>query len=123
MQICPECERVMVRSTSTGTVVYLCYCGTEVKGTPADARIAGGILHAGETEEMYKRLIQNAPHDRVNKQVYRDCPKCGLDYMAQIRVGTREVVVWACKCGYRAGPGDEDDSATEKAPATRSRKT
>jgi len=94
-------------------VVFVCYCGLVSKGTPKDARIAGDVLHAGETEEMYRRLIRNAAYDRVNQQVMRECSKCGLDYMTQIRVGAREVVVWVCKCGY--------DSSREKAASAATR--
>lgn len=100
MRTCPECGRVMFRSTASGTVSFMCYCGVVAEKTPEDARIAGGVLHAGETEEMYRRLIRNAAFDRVNQQVRKECPKCGLDYMTQIRVGAREIVVWVCKCGY-----------------------
>jgi predicted RNA-binding Zn-ribbon protein involved in translation (DUF1610 family) len=105
----------MARDTSSGTVGFVCYCGVREEGSPEDARIAGDILHAGETEEMYRRLIMNAPFDRVNQQVARDCPQCGLDYMTQIRVGAREVVVWVCKCGYdssRGGAHPVDETAT-----------
>jgi len=94
----------MIRDTSSGSVVFNCYCGYTVKGTAKDAQIMGGM--SGETEEMYRRLIRTAAHDRVNQQVKKDCPKCGLDYMTQIRVGDREIVVWVCKCGY-------DSSRTE----------
>lgn len=100
MHICPECGRLMARDTSQGKVSFTCFCGVVAEGKPEDARIAGGLLHAGETEEMYQRLIRTAGQDRVNQQVKKDCPSCGLDYMTQIRVGTREVVVWVCKCGY-----------------------
>ena len=99
MKICPQCERVMKRDTATGEILFKCFCGEVSKGAPEDAHIANDILHAGETAEMYRRLIANAAHDRVNQQVERDCPDCGLDYMTQIRVGTREIVVWTCKCG------------------------
>ena len=105
MHICPECGRVMTRNTSSGSVTFVCYCGIVSEGTPEDARIAGDVLHAGETEEMYRRLIRNAPYDRVNQQVMKECPECGIDYMTQIRVGGREVVVWVCVCGYDSSRG------------------
>ncbi len=97
----------MARDTSSGAVVFRCYCGVEEKGEAEDALIASDILHAGETAQMYERLIANAAFDRVNQQVHRDCPRCGLDYMAQVRVGSREVVVWACKCGYTSTSTEE----------------
>jgi len=93
MKSCPQCERAMNRDTSAGRVVYVCFCGTKVEGGAEDVRIAGDVLNAGETEEMYRRLIGNAAHDPVNAKVKKDCPECGLDYMTQIRVGAREVVV------------------------------
>lgn len=102
MLTCPQCNRAMTRDTSSGTVNFICYCGYHVEGTSEDVRISGDVLNAGETEEMYRRLIRNAPFDRVNQQVKRDCPKCGLDYMTQIRVGSREIVIWVCKCGYNS---------------------
>lgn len=108
---------MMTRDTASGEVVFNCFCGVQAKGGAADARVAGGVLDAAETGEMYERLIRNAPFDRVNQQVARDCPGCGLDYMTQIRVGAREVVVWVCKCGYNS---TADKSAkAEKPPAGR----
>lgn len=115
MRTCPECSRAMTRDTSGGQVNFVCYCGIAVEGSPEDARIAGDVLHAGETEEMYHRLIRNAAHDRVNQQVMKDCPKCGLDYMTQIRVGAREVVVWVCKCGYDSSRGKALKTANQLA--------
>ena len=102
----------MTRVTSSGTVVFNCFCGVRQEGAPEDARIAGDILHASETEEKYRRLIKNAPFDRVNQQVMKDCPKCGLDYMTQIRVGAREVVVCVCSCGYDSSRADSADPCT-----------
>ncbi|GFR89419.1 BA71V-C122R [Elysia marginata] len=107
MRTCPQCDRAMVRATSSGVVTFVCFCGVQEEGSSEDARIAGDVLNAGETEEMYRRLIKNAAFDRVNQQVKRDCPKCGLDYMTQIRVGAREVVVWTCTCGYDSSRGKE----------------
>lgn len=107
----------MTRDTSSGAVSFVCYCGVRVDGGPEDARIASDILNAGETEEMYRRLIRSAPFDRVNQQVLRDCPKCGLDYMTQIRVGAREVVIWVCKCGYSSGQAVGGSSAADEALA------
>jgi hypothetical protein len=108
----------MTRDTSSGTVSFICFCGVREEGAPEDARIAGDVLNAGETEEMYRRLIRNAPFDRVNKQVKRDCPKCGLDYMTQIRVGAREVVLWICKCGYDSGKAAKPAGKRDGGPAS-----
>lgn len=100
MKFCEACERVLVRDTSSGEVRFTCtVCGTAVPGDAYDARVGGAVLGAGETTEMYKRLIQTASFDRCNQLVARLCTECGLDYMTQIRVGESESIVYTCKCG------------------------
>lgn len=111
MRPCPECRRAMRRETETGKVSFKCYCGVEVAGRPEDAQVAGGVLRGGKIEEMYRRLILNAPFDRTNQLVARDCPECGLDYMTQVRVGEREAVVWVCKCGFHASSQADEAGA------------
>lgn len=107
MKFCPNCSHAMARHTETGAVKYRCACGTEVPGQPTDARIGGTVFGAGETAQRYDRLIRSAPYDRTNEVVRRDCPRCGLDYMYQVRVGEAEVIVTLCKCGYQTGRGEE----------------
>jgi DNA-directed RNA polymerase subunit M/transcription elongation factor TFIIS len=102
MRFCPNCHRVMARNPTSGSVVFECPCGVEEKGEPGAARVAGAILGASETTEMYRRLVQTAPHDRTNQLVRRNCPDCGLDYMVQLRVGD-EVILYKCKCGFEGG--------------------
>jgi DNA-directed RNA polymerase subunit M/transcription elongation factor TFIIS len=111
MRFCPNCERAMIRDTSKGVVVYRCPCGVEEAGGPEAARIGGLVLGAGETTEMYRRLIQTAPFDRTNQLVHRLCRTCGLDYMTQIRVGDAEVIVYKCKCGREEIGGEVGDEA------------
>ncbi len=89
----------MARDTSTGSVRFRCYCGVELVGQPRDALIASETQAASRNTEMYRRTIQSSAHSRVNQQVMRDCSRCGLDYMTQIRVSDQEVVVWTCRCG------------------------
>ena len=105
MRFCPACQRVMIRNTSTGKVVFQCPCGVAEPGRAEDARIAGAVLGAGETTEMYRKLIRTAPFDRTNQKVMRTCPKCGLDYMTQLRIGEAEVIAYGCKCESERSPG------------------
>ena len=101
MRYCSTCERAMLRKTNTGRVIFCCTtCGELINGDKNDTKLCGCILHSYETVEKYRKLLHNAAHDRVNQQVFRTCPKCNLNYMTQVRVGDREVVVYACKCGY-----------------------
>ena len=103
MRFCSRDGRAMRRNPASGEVVFICTsCGTEEKGSAADARISGAVHGAAETTEMYRRLIETAPYDRTNQIVYRDCPECGLNYAVQIRVGDAEVVIYKCKCNYES---------------------
>jgi len=113
MRFCPTCGRAMVRDPSTGSVIYRCPCGTEEKGDPIAARVSGAVLGAGETTEMYGRLIQTAAQDRTNQRVLRNCPDCGRDYMVQIRVGNAEMIVYKCKCGFEDGTDAELKKVTD----------
>lgn len=101
MKFCPNCGRVMVRNTLSGFVVFSCPCGVEEKGTAADACVIKVSLDVQETTDMYHNLILRAPFDRTNQLVERICPKCGLNYMVQIRVGDAEVIIYKCKCGFK----------------------
>ncbi len=100
MHFCKDCSRAMRRDCQSGRVVFRCPCGTEEVGSPADARIFGGVLGSTETAEMYSNLIRHAAFDRTNQLVKKHCPVCRRDYMTQIRVGDSEVIVYKCKCGY-----------------------
>jgi len=100
MKVCPECGLTMRRETSSGTLEFVSSCGYREKGKPGDLQVKSGTPNSEETTEMYQVYIRNSPFDRVSQQVKRDCPECGLDYMTQIRVGSREDVIWTCKCGH-----------------------
>ena len=100
MRFCEVCGRVMARDTASGAVVFRCSCGREQPGGPEDARIAGEDLGAGEITSMYEALIRTAPFDPAIQLVARDCADCGRDYMARLRVGEAEVIIYRCKCGY-----------------------
>lgn len=103
MRFCKIDGRAMRRNPASGAIEFICTsCQTVEKGSAADARVSGAIHGASETTEMYRRLIETAPHDRTNQVVKLDCPKCGLDYAVQIRVGDAEVVIRVCKCGHES---------------------
>jgi predicted RNA-binding Zn-ribbon protein involved in translation (DUF1610 family) len=92
----------MKRITMSGQVSFTCQCGETINGSARDAKIGGKVLGKGESLELYQSVINTAAHDRVNHLVYKDCPECGLDYMAQLRLGSEENIVYVCKCGYKS---------------------
>ncbi|MDE2099323.1 MAG: hypothetical protein KGL39_18865 [Patescibacteria group bacterium] len=111
MKFCPNCERVMVWNTDTGDLVYTCtVCGQTEPGDDWDVRVAGSSTSSSETKELYKNYLAIASHDRTAQLVARDCTKCGLDYMTQVRVGSNELVVFTCKCGAQEFPAGGDSS-------------
>ncbi len=99
MKFCIFCDKALERDTTGGIVKFKCKCTYEIHGTAEDARISG-VSAGGENIEMYRILVNNAAHDRVNKQIKKTCPECKLDYMTFIRVGSSESIVFKCKCGY-----------------------
>jgi predicted RNA-binding Zn-ribbon protein involved in translation (DUF1610 family) len=99
MPFCATCNRALALDAASGAAVFRCACGAAVAGAPADARVGGAVLGAGETEGMYHNLIRTAAFDPTNQRVARWCPACGLDYVVQIRIGESETVVYKCKCG------------------------
>jgi DNA-directed RNA polymerase subunit M/transcription elongation factor TFIIS len=114
MRFCEDCGRSMRRETATGAVVFRCYCGRAEKGAPEDARLASLVMGSTETTEMFRRLIDSAPHDRVNQQMRRLCRGCGRDYMTLVRVGESETTIYKCQCGREESGADPD-----AAPVTR----
>ncbi len=105
MKFCKTCERVMIRDLSGEKVEFICtICGDKEFGDEWDSRIFGEVFHEGETLEKYEVFISNAANDRVNQLVEKRCVQCGLDYMTQIRLGNKEMVIWKCKCGHQEEP-------------------
>lgn len=92
----------MVRTTTTGVVVFRCACGKTVPGTADDVRIFGESLTRAANTSLYDRLLRSAAEDPVNQQVARPCADCGLDRQSQIRIGDAETIVYVCSCGKRS---------------------
>jgi|FLOH01.1.fsa_nt_gi DNA-directed RNA polymerase subunit M/transcription elongation factor TFIIS len=105
MKFCPVCQSVLQRSTQIGSIVFHCnVCFTEEPGDEWDSLIMIGgpedDVQSGAEEKKYEKLIATAAFDQVNEKIKKECPKCGLDYMTQIRVGDQERIIYKCKCGY-----------------------
>ena len=101
MKFCPVCEGAMRCDATSGSVMFVCtVCGTKVAGTPSDARVAGKVKTAANIMVLYQSIIRNAPHDPTTLSVASPCPKCGLQYRAQLLLGSDMTPVLSCKCGY-----------------------
>ena len=101
MKYCTACEQSLTINISGATIGFSCpSCGKTAVATPEDLLIEQKLGKMTDTRMLYANLIRNAAEDRVNLQVARDCPECGLDYMAILRLGEEESIVYKCKCGY-----------------------
>ena len=101
MKFCSSCNRAIKKRIVMGAVVFNCVCGNSEESKPEDVLISNITLNYTETTEMYNNLIELAPFDRTTQLIKFDCPNCGRDYVSQIRVGTSEIIVYRCKCGYK----------------------
>ena len=100
MKFCSNCEKYMSRDIIGGMLWFQCMaCGEKLEGDDWDCRIGGEMLRSAETAEKFFTLINKSSFDAINLKVMRDCKKCGLDYMTQVRVSEREIIIWTCTCG------------------------
>lgn len=115
MKFCPNCQRALVRDTSSGAIMFNCtVCGTVVKGAAQDCLIETKTLNAEETTEMYKQVIDSSAFDPTNQLVEKNCDKCGLDYMSLVRVGENETIIYTCECGNRVYGSQQNRSKPGK---------
>lgn len=100
MKFCPSCSRVLVRQVVGDNITFQCpTCGETVKPSADDSLIFRPTGQKEDASILYQGIIRSAARDRVNAQVAKECPECGLDYMTLIRVGQEESVIFKCKCG------------------------
>lgn len=101
MKFCSLCQRVIKKRIDNDRILFECICGNIEETTEEDVLISSGITKELPSIEKYEKLIYFAPFDRTNQLVYKDCPKCGLDYLTQLRIGENEIIIYRCKCGYK----------------------
>ena len=101
MKFCTKCDRAIKKRIISGSVVFRCICGNVEETRPEDVLISSITVNTTETTEMYNNLIELAPFDRTTQLISFDCPSCGRDYISQIRIGSSEIIVYRCKCGYK----------------------
>lgn len=115
LKFCLECSSMMTKSTSTlGTIVFQCRCQITIDGTPDDTLMAEEFFETAESNLKHEVFIENAPFDLAGHVVLKDCPKCNLNFMVMIRVGTNESTLYSCRCGFRASHTDYTKIMSEK---------
>lgn len=99
MKTCSACNRFMAREIAGAEFQFVCACGAREPAVPYDRRITG--QQKGQQHLLrYQDLIKYAAYDATNLRVKKDCPKCGLDYLTQLRIEKDEIVIYVCKCGF-----------------------
>lgn len=101
MKFCSVCERAIKKRIVSGSVLFQCKCNNIEETNPEDILISNITTANIDTVEMYSNLIDSAPFDRTTQLIQKNCPTCGLDYLSQIRLGSSEIIVHRCKCGYK----------------------
>jgi DNA-directed RNA polymerase subunit M/transcription elongation factor TFIIS len=103
MKFCEECGSMMSKSTSaTGEIIFLCRCQRIEKGNVDDTLMDEGQEGGGGGEFKHSIFIENSSVDPAANIVFKDCPKCSLNFMSMIRIGSNEMTIYSCSCGYVA---------------------
>ena len=103
MLFCPACDSVLTTETNTGYVVKVCTrCKKHYEGSDDDSLIESNFDPASDID--ISMVLALAPHDRTNKLVRMNCPKCDLKYMTQVVIDYH--VLYSCGCG-KVLRGDE----------------
>lgn len=97
---CPDCKRFTVRDTSSRQVVYICRsCQRTFKGGE-NSSIVYDVDRAAGSIEQYAAFVRNASRNITNKRSDRMCPKCGVMFMVEVRLGHDEYVTHLCDCEF-----------------------
>jgi DNA-directed RNA polymerase subunit M/transcription elongation factor TFIIS len=115
MRFCPECSTIMDFMPSADGIQFKCVCGYSEPGTAEDTLRAEGFLESSESAARYEVMIDNAPFDQAAFRVYKDCPGCGLNYMAQVNI-PGDMSYYTCDCGKKISHADYMAADIKKKP-------
>jgi DNA-directed RNA polymerase subunit M/transcription elongation factor TFIIS len=117
MKFCPLCSSVMTKTaTPTGTIIFHCRCQNTIDGGPDDTLMAEGFLETAESNLKHEVFREQSPFDPAANIILKDCPQCGLNFLAVIRIGNRETSEYSCSCGFSATHDDYMKVINAKAP-------
>jgi len=103
MKFCEECGSVMAKTTTAaGQIIFQCICLITEVGEPRDTLMYEEFLETAESNQKHDVFIENSPFDLAANVVLKDCPQCKLNFMIMTRIGSDEITIYTCSCGYRA---------------------
>lgn len=96
MKFCKQCKSILISSTSTNELIYVCNnCGQKEKSTAKDTLMFSESLKTANLRLKYNRLIENAYEDPVNP--FGDqCKTCGKKTKF-VRIGSNMQRIDVCK--------------------------
>lgn len=109
MKFCPICSTVMMkRELPNAATDFVCSCAYIVPGDDDDSLYHSEIISADSSIGTYNEMLHNSAWDLAAGQVRLDCPKCKLDVMSFARIGSGEVTIVTCRCGFRMARQEYD---------------
>ncbi len=107
MDFCKECEAYLKKNiTDNDEIIFQCMsCHARLNGNDDDTLLDEEYLGASITDAIHEQFIKNSPFDDAANIVFRDCKKCGLDFMIKIRPGLAQNTKYTCSCGHVEGDG------------------
>lgn len=103
MDFCTECDAVLTKgTTAAGNIIFTCKCFRQTYGGPADTLMAEHYYETSESNQKHEIFIEQSSFDAAANIVMKDCPKCHLNFLTMIRVGTNETTMYTCTCGFKS---------------------
>ena len=101
MPFCPKCHELMEKHpVDSGDVIFQCSC-SRVVGGPDDTLMDSEYPDTSGSIANHAVFIENSAHDPAANIVMKDCPQCGLNFVAIIQVGVNDVTMYTCTCGMK----------------------
>ena len=100
IKYCDVCNNIIFPDTSSGELIFKCYCGKPFKADDYDSLRHEQYYNTVESDQKYETLLDISPFEPGGNKVLRECPKCGLNYMTKIYIGIDEKIRHVCSCGF-----------------------
>ena len=101
MSFCITCGNRLEIQTTGGNLKYKCtQCHKLYDATPEDTLIESINYGTDESIDKHRKYLKTAAFDPTNPKEIIKCPKCPENLITKVRITKKEIVIYACKCGY-----------------------
>jgi ribosomal protein L33 len=102
MKFCPLCGSNTTKNTTIDKrIIFVCQCQWSAPGNDSDTLMAEGYTETMENNLRHDIFISNSAHDPARMVVLKSCPQCKIDYLTSILIGSGQVCMYTCTCGYK----------------------